>query len=398
MSAAAAGLPPTALALTGAQDHILRIPLDNISTLAKGAFGDPAIIALWFGEGDRPAPAFIGEALKRAIDDGHVFYTHQNGIPELRGALADYLTGLNRKPVKPNRITVTFSGMNAIMLTLQMAVRPGDNIVVIDPVWPNAAGMAQLLDAQIRSVRMDHGPNGWTLDVDRLVAALDERTRVVFFASPGNPTGAMLPIDVQIAVLEACRKRGIWLMADEVYNRLVFGRRNGESILDHADPEDRLVVVNSFSKSWAMTGWRLGWMVHPPSLGPTLAMMTQYTTSGVTTFLQHAGVAAVREGEPFVASMREYCEQGMAIVCDALEGFGRVRLGPRPTAGMYAFFEVDGMPDSRKACLEILEATRVGLAPGHFFGPGSGGFLRLCVCRNPASLTEAMGRLEGVLG
>ncbi len=400
MNTAVPGLsaPPTALALTGVQEHILRIPLDNISTLAKGAFGDPNIIPLWFGEGDRPAPAFIGDALKRAIDDGHVFYTHQNGIPELRGALAEYLTGLNRKPVKPNRITVTFSGMNAIMLTLQMAVRPGDNIVVIDPVWPNAAGMAQLLDAQIRSVRMDHGPDGWTLDVDKLIADLDERTRVVFFASPGNPTGAMLPMDVQIALLEACRKRGIWLMADEVYNRLVFGRRNGESILDHADPEDRLVVVNSFSKSWAMTGWRLGWMVHPPSLGPTLAMMTQYTTSGVTTFLQHAGVAAVREGEPFVASMREYCEQGMTIVCDALDRFGRVRLGPRPTAGMYAFFEVDGMPDSRKACLDILEATRVGLAPGHFFGPGSGGFLRLCVCRTPESLTEAMGRLEGVLG
>ena len=400
MNTAVPGLsaPPTALALTGVQEHILRIPLDNISTLAKCAFGDPNIIPLWFGEGDRPAPAFIGDALKRAIDDGHVFYTHQNGIPELRGALAEYLTGLNRKPVKPNRITVTFSGMNAIMLTLQMAVRPGDNIVVIDPVWPNAAGMAQLLDAQIRSVRMDHGPDGWTLDVDKLIAALDERTRVVFFASPGNPTGAMLPMDVQIALLEACRKRGIWLMADEVYNRLVFGRRNGESILDHADPEDRLVVVNSFSKSWAMTGWRLGWMVHPPSLGPTLAMMTQYTTSGVTTFLQHAGVAAVREGEPFVASMREYCEQGMTIVCDALDRFGRVRLGPRPTAGMYAFFEVDGMPDSRKACLDILEATRVGLAPGHFFGPGSGGFLRLCVCRTPESLTEAMGRLEGVLG
>ncbi len=399
MSTAATGIsPPPAVALTGAQEHILRIPLENISTLAKGAFGDPAIIPLWFGEGDRPAPAFIGEALKRAIDDGHVFYTHQNGIPELRGALAEYLTGLNRKPVKPSRITVTFSGMNAIMLTLQMAVRPGDNIVVIDPVWPNAAGMAQLLDAQIRSVRMDHGPDGWTLDVDKLIAALDERTRVVFFASPGNPTGAMLPMDVQVALLEACRKRGSWLMADEVYNRLVFGRRNGESILDHADPEDRLVVVNSFSKSWAMTGWRLGWMVHPPSLGPTLAMMTQYTTSGVTTFLQHAGVAAVREGEPFVASMREYCEQGMGIVCDALDRFGRVRLGPRPTAGMYAFFEVDGMPDSRKACLDILEATRVGLAPGHFFGPGSGGFLRLCVCRTPESLTEAMGRLEGVLG
>jgi aspartate/methionine/tyrosine aminotransferase len=384
--------------LSGVQDHILRIPLDNISTLAKGAFGDPSIIPLWFGEGDRPAPAFIGEAMKRAIDDGHVFYTHQNGIPELRGALADYLTGLNQQSVTPDRITVTFSGMNAIMLTLQMAMKPGDNLIVIDPVWPNAAGMAKLLDAEVRSVRMDHGPGGWTLDVDKLVAAIDDRTRVVFFASPGNPTGAMLPMDVQVAMLEACRARGIWLMADEVYNRLVFGRRNAESILDHADPEDRLMVVNSFSKSWAMTGWRLGWIVHPPSVGQHLAMMTQYTTSGVTTFLQHAGVAAVREGEPFVASIRDYCEAGMGIVCDALERFGRVRLGPRPKAGMYAFFEVDGLPDSRAACLEILAKTRVGLAPGFFFGPGSDSFLRLCVARDPKVLNEAMGRLEGFLG
>lgn len=400
MSSAAAGLDPrsAALALSGAQGHILRIPLDNISSLAKGAFGDPSIIPLWFGEGDRPAPAFIGEAMKRAIDDGQVFYTHQNGIPELRGALADYLTGLNSRPVTPDRITVTFSGMNAIMLTLQMAMRPGDNMIAIDPVWPNAAGMARLLDAEVRSVRMDHGPDGWTLDVDKLVAAMDERTRVVFFASPGNPTGAMLPMEVQVAVLEACRQRGIWVMADEVYNRLVFGRRNAESILDHADPEDRLMVVNSFSKSWAMTGWRLGWIVHPPSLGPILAMMTQYTTSGVTTFLQHAGVAAVKEGEPFVASIRDYCEAGMAIVSDALERFGRVRLGPRPKAGMYAFFEVDGLPDSRAACLDILEKTRVGLAPGFFFGPGSDSFLRLCVARDPKVLTEAVGRLEGFLG
>ena len=385
------------LALSGAQGHIRRIPLENISTLARGAFGDPSIIPLWFGEGDLQAPAFIGEALMQAIREGHVFYSHQNGIPLLREALAEYLTGLNRLPVTSDRITVTQSGMNSIMLAVMMIAASGDNIVVIDPVWPNMAGMAQLVDAEVRSVRMDHGPNGWNLDLEKLAAAIDGRTRGVFFASPGNPTGAMLPIETQTAMLDLCRSRGVWLIADEVYNRLVFGRRNAESILDHADPEDRLFVINSFSKSWAMTGWRLGWLVHPPSLGATLAMQVQYTTSGVTTFLQHAGVAAIREGEPFVASMRAYCEQGMDIVCDALESFGRVRLGPRPTAGMYAFFEVDGMPNSREACLEILDKTRVGLAPGYFFGPGSDTFLRLCVCRAPEVLREAMGRLRGAL-
>jgi aspartate/methionine/tyrosine aminotransferase len=380
-------------ALDGARADIRRIPLENISSLAGNAFGDPDIIPLWFGEGDVPTPPFIGEAMSRSVAAGQVFYTHQNGIPELRAALAQYLTGLNRTPIGPERITVATSGMNAIMLAVQLIAEAGDNIVVIDPVWPNMGGMAQLVGAQVRSVRMDHGPEGWTLDVDKLAAAFDGRTRGVFYASPGNPTGAMVPIQTQAAMLALCRRHGVWLIADEVYNRLVFGVKSAPSILDHAEAEDRLLVVNSFSKSWAMTGWRLGWLTHPPSLGPTLAMMVQYTTSGTTTFIQHAGVAAITQGEPFVAWMRAYCEAGMGIVCDALEGMSRVKLGRRPAAGMYAFFQIDGMPDARRACLEILEQTRVGLAPGMFFGPGSESFLRLCVCRAPEVLRHAMQRL-----
>jgi aspartate/methionine/tyrosine aminotransferase len=384
-------------ALEGARALIRDIPLENISSLAGGRFGDTSIIPLWFGEGDVPAPAFIGEAMAKAIAAGHVFYTHQNGIPELRGALADYLTGLGRRPVGPERVTVTFSGMNAIMLAIQLSAEVGDNIIAVDPVWPNAGGMARLVGAEVRPVRMDHGQGGWTLDPQKVADAMDDRTRAVFFASPGNPTGAMVPIETQRELLEVCRRRGVWLIADEVYNRLAYGRTAAPTILDIADPEDRLIVINSFSKSWAMTGWRLGWMVHPASVGPTLAMMTQYTTSGVSTFLQHAGVAAIREGEPFVAWMRGYCEEGMRIVCGALEAMPRVKLGPRPQAGMYAFFEIEGMPDSRAACLDILAKTSVGLAPGHFFGPGSDGFLRACVCRKPEVLAEAMQRLAPAL-
>jgi aspartate/methionine/tyrosine aminotransferase len=384
-------------ALDGARAQIRDIPLENIAGLAKDRFGDASVIPLWFGEGDVPAPAFISEAMNRAIAAGHVFYTHQNGIPELRETLAAYLSGLGAQPVGPERITVTASGMNAIMLALTLICEAGDNIVAVDPVWPNTGGMASLLGAEVRSVRMDAGPAGWSLGPDKLAASLDARTRAVFFASPGNPTGAMVPLEVQAAVLKLCRERGVWLIADEVYNRLAFGLSSAPTILDIAEPEDRLIVINSFSKSWAMTGWRLGWMVHPPSLGPTLAMLTQYTTSGVTTFLQHAGVAAIREGEPFVGSMRAYCEAGMDIVCDALERSPRVRMGPRPKAGMYAFFEIDGRPDARQACLDILAATGVGLAPGIFFGPGSESFLRACVCRAPDVLRQAMQRLAPAL-
>jgi len=384
-------------ALAGVSRTIGRIPVENISSVARIGLGDPSIIPLWFGEGDVAAPAFIGEAMMRAVEAGHVFYAHQNGVPELRAALATYLTGLNARPVETDRVAVTASGMNALMLCVRLIADAGDNVVVVDPVWPNIAGTTRLVGAEARSVRMDLGDAGWTLDVGKVAAAMDGRTRGVFFASPGNPTGAVIPIETQVALLDLTRARGAWLIADEVYNRLLFGARSAPSILDHAEPEDRVLVVNSFSKSWAMTGWRLGWIVHPPSLGPTLAMMVQYTNSGVATFIQHAGVAALEEGEPFVAWMRDYCQAGLDIVCDALERFGRVRMAPRPTAGMYAFFEVDGLPDSRAACVTILEKTKVGLAPGVFFGPGSESFLRICACRSPESLGEAMGRLAPAL-
>jgi aspartate aminotransferase len=379
------------------REAVRELPLDNIARLAKDRLGDPSIIPLWFGEGDVSAPAFIGEAMTRAIEAGQVFYTHQNGIPELREALARYLTALGEQPVAPDRITVTDGGMNAILLALQLACGPGDNVVVIDPVWPNAGGAARLVGAEVRSVRMDLLADGWTLDPGKVAAACDTRTRALFFASPGNPTGAMIPIEVQARLLDICRARGAWLIADEVYNRLAFGRRSAPTILDIADPEDWLIVVGSFSKAWAMTGWRLGWMTHPASIGPTLAMMTQYTTSGVATFLQHAGVAAIRDGEPFVAWMRDYCAAGMDIVCAALERSSRVRMGPRPQAGMYALFEIEGRPDSRAGCLELLEETGVALCPGVFFGPGSERLYRACVCRSPDGLIEAMRRLAPAL-
>ena len=378
----------------GVAPHVARMSLDNIANIAKQAFDATDVLPLWFGEGDLPTPPFVGEAAAQAIRDGHVFYTHQNGIPPLRQTLADYHTRLSRTTVGPERITVTSGGMPAIMLAVQLVLEPGDNIVVIDPVWPNIGGITQLLGGEVRSVRMDLNDAGWALDLEKVQAACDARTKAIFYASPGNPTGAMIPLSVQKELLEFARPRGIWLIADEVYYRLVFGRVAGDTILDISEPEDRVLIINSFSKAWAMTGWRLGWLVHPPSLGPRLAMMVQYTTSGTATFLQHAGIAAIRDGEPFVEEMNRYCQQGMEIVCDALESMARVKMPPRPEAAMYVFFEIDGMNDSRAACLDILNKTQVGLAPGMFFGTGSERFVRLCFARAPGVLAEAMERLR----
>ena len=394
-------MPPFDPQLPASHDiraQIAGIPLENIANIAKQAFDKTTIIPLWFGEGDLPTPAFIGEAALAGIRAGHTFYSHQNGIPELRGTLPDYHSRLLGTAIEADRITVTSGGMPAIMLAVELLVDRGDNVVVIDPVWPNIGGIVQVAGGEVRSVRMDHGPAGWALDVDKVRAACDARTKAIFYASPGNPTGAMIPLETQAELLALGRERGIWLLSDEVYHRLVFGREAAPSLLSIAEPEDRLMIINSFSKSWAMTGWRLGWLVHPPSIAPQLATLTQYVTSGTTTFLQDAAIAAIRDGERFVAEMNRYCADGMRIVCDALDTMPRVRLATRPSAAMYVFFEIEGMPDSKAGCLEILERTSVGLAPGIFFGPGSESFYRICFCRDPAVLADAMERLRPMLG
>lgn len=388
-------LPPNAL--LGVQDHIRNIPLDNIANIAKDAFTNKDIMPLWFGEGDIKTPDFIGAAITDAMQAGKGFYSHQNGIPELRQTLVNYLNGLNAIPLEMDRITVTSGGMPAIMLAVQTVVGKGDNVVIIDPVWPNITGVVQMVGAETRSVRMDLGEDGWTLDVEKVAAACNDRTKAIFFASPGNPTGAVLPVKVQKALLELSRKTGIWIFSDEVYSRMSYEQPMVPSFTDIAHPEDRVMVINSFSKSWSMTGSRLGWLIHPPSLESTMAMMVQYTSSGTTTCLQYGGIAALNQGEEFVKFMTEYCREGMEIVCDALDEIPRVILRRRPTAAMYAFFEIDGMSDSKQACLDILRSSNVGLAPGYFFGQGSEHFLRLCYCRSPEQLHIAMERLKKAL-
>jgi aspartate/methionine/tyrosine aminotransferase len=382
----------------GVREHLRRMPVENIAELARGTTRAPDFIPLWFGEGDLPTPQFAADAVARALAAGHVFYTQQNGVTELRIAIGKYLTGLGCRTIPPERVTVTAGGMGAILLAVSLVLDHGDNVVIVDPVWPNIAGAVRMVGGTPRPVPMDLTPAGWQLDLAKLEACFDRRTKAVFFASPGNPTGAIIPVETQRAILDLCRQRGVWVIADEVYNRMVFGQRAAASIADIADPEDRVLIVNSFSKSWAMTGWRLGWLVHPPALESLLANMTQFSNSGLPTFLQYAATTVLRDGEPFVAHMNRYSEHGVQLVCNALERMGRVRLVARPPAAMYVFFGVDGMTDSRTACREIAQRAQVGLAPGALFGSGFDGFLRMCCCRAPGQLDLAMERLRPLLG
>ena len=382
----------------GIRPAIAALPASKIGEVAAVGFGDPAIVPLWFGEGDLPTPSFIGDAAIAALRDGQTFYTHKRGIPALRQAIADYLTRLHEKPVGAERVVVTSAGMSAIMLACQILVEPGDNIVIVSPVWPNINASVEALGGEARAVPLTATPEGgWRLEIERVTGACDQRTRAIFVNSPSNPTGWMWSREEAETLLAFARQRGIWLMSDEVYERIVYDRPVALSLLDIADPADRIIVINSFSKSWAMTGWRLGWMVTSEALHPVLDKLIEFNTSGAPTFLQPAAVAALRDGEEFVAGMVERCRAGRDIVMAGLAGFARVR-AVRPDGAFYAFFRVDGMSDSLEFAKDLVRRCKVGLAPGAAFGPAGEGYLRLCFASSPERLAEALERLKPALG
>jgi aspartate/methionine/tyrosine aminotransferase len=383
--------------------HFIRPDIANLGESGivevwQMGFKVPDVIGLWVGEGDLPTPRLICDAAAAALAAGETFYTYKTGLPELRGALADYLGRLHGCRLDPEkRIAVTSAGMNAMMLITETIVGPGDNVVIVSPVWPNFDACVRIMGGEPRPVALAATPSGFQLDLEALFAKVDARTRAVYLASPGNPTGWIMPQEQQRALLQFCRRRGLWLLADEVYERFVYdGRAAAPSFLAIAEPDDALIVVNSFSKTWAMTGWRLGWMVMPASLYPIIANLLEYNTSGGQPFLQRAGVVAVRDGEDVARQMVERCRIGRDIVLQRLGGMGRVRI-VRPEGAFYTMFGVDGVDDVVAFAKQLVAEARVGLAPGTAFGPGGEGFLRLCFASSAARLASAMDRLEPLL-
>jgi aspartate aminotransferase len=358
-------------------------------------FATPGVIMLAVGEGDLPTPKFIADATYRSLLAGETFYTYKRGIPELRAALIRYHRRHWGVELADERIAVTSAGMNAMMLAMEAAMGAGDNLVAVSPVWPNIFATAQILGGEVRMVALDREQDGWRLDLDKLFAAVDSRTRVIYAASPGNPTGWIMPADQLSAVVEFCRAKNIWFLADEVYNRLVYDRPLAPSVLQFAGPEDPVLVVNSFSKTWAMTGWRLGWMVMPLGMVPVIEKLLEFNTSGAQAFLQRGAVTALDEGEAFVAEQAQRCRAGRDLVIQRLGGMRRVRL-TRPEAAFYLMFQVEGESNSHDLALRLVDEARVGLAPGAAFGTGGEGYLRLCFAASRERLAEAMDRLEPV--
>jgi aspartate aminotransferase len=375
---------------------------NGIGLVAMLGLGEKDLIPLWFGETDLVTPAFIREAAKQALDEGRTFYTNARGIPALREAIRAFHRHTAGVEIPLERITVPGAAMLAVVNALQCVIETGDNVVAVSPIWPNIVQAAQICGAQTRFVRLDDewnaSPPRWRLDLDRLFDACDARTRAIFIASPGNPTGWIMTSDEQRAVLDFARARGLAIISDEVYGTLVYdGAAHAPSFLQIAEPDDAVFVVNSFSKPWAMTGWRIGWLVHPASLDAQMWMIAAANNTGATTFAQWGALAALSpQGDAFRGEMLARCRTGRDVTQKFLDGQNRIRW-IRPQGAFYGFLHVEGLRDSLGFASDLVRRARVGVAPGSAFGAEgdaqTDSYVRICYAQDPKLLETGLERL-----
>jgi aspartate/methionine/tyrosine aminotransferase len=370
----------------------LLAPESGIVEVVNYARGRDGLLPLWVGEGDLSTPDFINKAAIEALSGGETFYTYQRGIPELRQALSDYYARHFDVSLPVEHFYVTCSGMQAIQIAVQALTSPGDELVYLAPAWPNIAAALEIAGARSVGVQLTFEGGKWAVDLDRIAAAITPKTRGLFINTPSNPTGWTATKDDLAAILALARKHDLWIMADEIYARYYFAGGRAPSFLDVMEPDDKVMFVNSFSKNWSMTGWRVGWIVAPSQTGQVLENLIQYSTSGVAQFMQRGAAAALNEGDSFVQSNIDKARRSRDILCDALIATNRVET-LKPDGALYAFLKIDGVTDSRKAAIDIVDKTGVGLAPGAAFGAGGELFLRACFLRDPAQIQVAADRL-----
>jgi aspartate/methionine/tyrosine aminotransferase len=375
---------------------ILNLAESRIREVANAGMGRSDVLAFWFGESDEVTPDVIRQAAIASLQRGETFYSQNLGLPELRHAVAEYMSALHG-PIWLDRLAITSGGVNALMLAVQQLVDAGDEVVAVTPVWPNLTAQPAIMGARLRCVALTPQDGQWQLDMSALLSAVTSQTKLLIVNAPNNPTGWTLTRQEQQQILDHCRQTGTWILADEVYERLYFEpSTNGcaPRFLDVAAPDDRLVVAHSFSKSFLMTGWRLGWLVMPPAMTPHMGKLIEFNTSCASVFTQRAGVAALRHTEsitPGVVAHLKLCRDTLVPLLQALPG---VQVAPA-RGGMYAFFRLAGHGDSLQTAKRLVSEAGLGLAPGEAFAPEAQGWLRWCFAsRDPQRLVLGVDRLR----
>jgi aspartate/methionine/tyrosine aminotransferase len=371
----------------------------KIREVANAGMGRSDVLAFWFGESDEVTPGFIRQAAIESLQKGETFYAHNLGLPELRDAVARYTAGLHGQ-VAADRIGITSGGVNALMLAIQALVDAGDEVVVVTPVWPNLTAQPVIMGAELKRISLRPAGGAWTLDLQALLDAVTPDTRLLVLNAPNNPTGWTLTRSEQQAILDHCRKTGTWILADEVYERLYFEQspnRCAPSFLDIASPDERLVVAHSFSKSFLMTGWRLGWLVMPAAMTPHMGKLIEFNTSCASVFTQRAALVALHRTDEVTRRVVAHLKTCRDTLVPLLQALPRVELAPAK-GGMYAFFKLDGFGDSLAVAKRLVAEAGLGLAPGNAFAPEAQGWLRWCFAsKDVARLGQGVERLSGWL-
>ncbi len=367
------------------------VPESGIIATVNHGRDKEGLIPLWAGESDLPTPEFICAPAIKALLAGETFYTWNRGVPELRAALARYHKRHFNSAEAADRHIVTGSGMQSIQLAIQATTGPGKEIIYLSPAWPNFAAALGIAGGNPVAVELDFDRN-WVIDPDRIRLAVTPRTTAIFVNSPSNPTGWTASWETLQDILQIAREHGIWIIADETYALFHYCAKRAASFFDVMREDDLVIFANTFSKNWAMTGWRMGWLTINPELQQTFENLVQYSTSGVSQFLQRGAIAALDEGDSFIAEQLARAEIARELVCSTLGATNRVEFAP-PDGAFYLFFRINGIKDSSQAVFDIIDHAGVGLAPGSAFGPRGQSYFRLCYHRRLDQLEQAMDRL-----
>jgi aspartate/methionine/tyrosine aminotransferase len=377
------------------------VPRSRIRELAEIAMGMDGVLRLYFGESNLPTPEYIKRAAMRAMEDGYTFYTENAGLPSTRRAIAANYARLHGVELDPaSEIVVTASGVQALNLAIRCVLDPGDEAIALTPAWPNGSSSIMMANAAVTQIPHPLCGERYRVDFDALEAAVTPHTRLLLYTSPSNPLGWVATEEEQQGLLDFTCRHGMWLLADEVYDRLYYaGAKLGDpvpSILRKATRDDSVMVVHSFSKSYCMTGWRVGWLVARRDVTEKATQLNEFIISHAPSFAQKAGETALADGEDELVRMLGRLKENRDLCLDALRGIAGVTV-PTPDGAFYLFPKVDGLTDSFGFCRRLLEETRVGLAPGVAFGEGGEGSFRICYAAERSILEPAMERLTKFL-
>jgi len=381
----------------GVARSALRVPHSRIRELAEIAMTMDGVLKLYFGESNLPTPDYIKRAAQKAMADGFTFYTENAGLPSLRQGIARYYREMHGVELDPaGEIVVTASGVQALNLGIRCVLDPGDEALVLTPAWPNGAANVAMANATPVEVPHVLTVDRYEVDFGALEGAVTPKTRMLLYTSPSNPLGWMATLEDQRRLLDLARRHNLWLVADEVYERLNYtgAKPNtpAPSILKLATRDDAVIVIQSVSKSYCMTGWRLGWLVARRDLTSRATQLNEFIVSHAPSFVQRAAETALLWGENPLCEMLMRLRANRDFCLAALQKMPGVTV-PKPDGAFYLFPKISGAADSFDFCKRLLMDTKVGLAPGVAFGAGGEGSVRICYAAEQNILQEAMARI-----